>query len=141
VTDQRWPDDPTISRVLAAARAAAEHHAAAEDAVVNAFASAGPGPHDAGRLVAAAVRLAVLTAPAAPFAAMDPPDAEAVALVRLAGLDAAETGAVLGLAPEEVRCRLTRGLAAVRDGRAPTRAEPIQPRGAVAPGCPAMACA
>jgi DNA-directed RNA polymerase specialized sigma24 family protein len=121
VTDQRGPDDATISRVLAAARAAAAGDAAAEDAVVRAFAAAGPGPHDAGRLAAAAVRLALRTAPAAPFAAMAPPDAEAVAVVRLAGLGAADAGAVLGVATGEVGRRLTRGLMAVRAEAASAR--------------------
>lgn len=132
MTEERDPDDATIRRVLGATRAAADGDQAAEDAVLRVFAAAGPGPHDPERLAAAAVRLALRAAPAAPFAAMAPPDAEAVALVRLVGLGAADAGALLGVAPGEVRRRLTRGLVAVRDEAACARAKPACGGGEIA---------
>jgi DNA-directed RNA polymerase specialized sigma24 family protein len=141
VTDQQRPDEATIARVLGAARAAADGEAAAEHAVVRAFAAAGRGPHDPERIAATAVRLALRDAPAAAFAAMAPPDAEAVALVRLVGLSAADTAAVLGVAAGEVGRRLTRGLVAVRGGGACARAQAPHARGAPARACPALACA
>jgi DNA-directed RNA polymerase specialized sigma24 family protein len=105
------PDDRTLARVYAAATAAAADHGAAEDATVRAVASNGHGA-DAERLSATAIRLALRAAPAPAFAAMQLPDAEAVALCRLLRLDVGGVAAMLGIAAPEVRRRLTRGLAA-----------------------------
>jgi DNA-directed RNA polymerase specialized sigma24 family protein len=141
VTDEHEPDEATIARVLGVARAAADEDKAAEDAVLRVFAAAGPGPHEPARLAAAAVRLALRAAPAAPFAAMAPPDAEAVALVRLAGLSAAEAGALIGVAPGELRRRLGRGLVAVRDDVASGRVQAAPAGAQTAPARRAVRCA
>ena len=106
------PADATLARVLGAARAAAADQSAAEEATLRVFAAAGPGEPSAERLSAAAVRLVLRAAPAAPFAAMAPADAEAVALTRLLGLGESRVAALLDLAPRELRRRLTRGVSA-----------------------------
>ena len=63
-----------------AALAAAASPEAAEEATLRVFAAAVPTANaDVRRLVATAVRLGLRAAPATPFAAMAPPDAEAVA--------------------------------------------------------------
>jgi hypothetical protein len=112
VTGSRVPADATLARVFGAARAAAADQSAAEEATLRVFAAAGPGDPNPERLSAAAVRLVLRAAPAAPFAAMALADAEAVALTRLLGLGESRVAALLGVAPRELRRRLTRGLAA-----------------------------
>jgi DNA-directed RNA polymerase specialized sigma24 family protein len=106
------PDDRTLGRVYAAATAAAADRGAAEDATVRAVAASNGSGADAERLSATAIRLALRAAPAPAFAAMQLPDAEAVALCRLLRLDVGGVAALLGIAAPEVRRRLTRGLAA-----------------------------
>ena len=63
-----------------------------------------------GALRAEAVRLAVRTAPAAPFVGLDPDDAEALALVRLTGAGVRDVAAVTGEDQAAVSRRLTRAL-------------------------------
>src|SRR3954468_12042497 len=60
--------------------------------------------------VAAAVRLAIRTDPAAPFDCLATEDAEARPLVRVAGLRVGEVAALTGEDPATVSRRLTAGL-------------------------------
>jgi DNA-directed RNA polymerase specialized sigma24 family protein len=62
------------------------------------------------RLVADAVRLAIASEPAVPFDALDPSDAQALALVRVAGLSAREVATATGEDPATVSRRLTAAL-------------------------------
>jgi len=112
VTDVRQPSESTIARVFGAAVAAAADRRAAEDATVRVFAAPGARGSDGDQLAATAVCLAVRASPAPAFAAMSPPDAEAVALARLLGLKEGRIAAVLGVELSEIRLRLRRGLAA-----------------------------
>ena len=106
------PLDP-VARVYGAALAAASSQELAADVTghVLAGAAAEPGSEEHA-LVARAVRLAVRGAPHPQFAAMEPDDREAVALVRLAGCSDGEVASVLGVDVAEVRRRLLRGLRA-----------------------------
>jgi DNA-directed RNA polymerase specialized sigma24 family protein len=105
--------DP-VARVYGAALAAAASEATAADVTGHVFAGAAAEPgSDERALVALAVRLAVRGAPHPQFAAMEPDDREAVALVRLAGCSDGEAARVLGVDVREVRRRLLRGLRAV----------------------------
>jgi hypothetical protein len=113
VTVPPEPDDATLARVYAAATAAAADPRAAEEATVRVFAAAAPSGTDAEQLAATAVRLALRAAPADPFARMELPDAEAVALCRLLRLDVRRAATLLDVAVPELRRRLTRGLAAL----------------------------
>jgi DNA-directed RNA polymerase specialized sigma24 family protein len=112
------PSESTIARVFGAAVAAAADRRAAEEATLRVFAAEGRGETDADRLAATAVCLAVRAAPAPAFAAMAPPDAEAVALARLLGLKEGGIAAVLGVDTPEIRLRLKRGLTARLDAAA-----------------------
>jgi DNA-directed RNA polymerase specialized sigma24 family protein len=78
---------------------------------VLAAASLEPGS-DERALVARAVRLAVRGAPHPAFAAMEPDDREAVALILVAACSDGEAASVLGVDVAEVRRRLLRGLRA-----------------------------
>ena len=81
--------------VYGAALAAASTEAGARDATERAFRGARPGDARLA-LVAEAVRVAIRTDPAEPFEALDPDDAEALALVRLAGLRIDDVAALTG---------------------------------------------
>jgi DNA-directed RNA polymerase specialized sigma24 family protein len=92
--------------VYGAALAAASSEAGAQDATERAFRGARAG--DTRRaLIAEAVRVAIRTDPAEPFDALDPEDAEALALVRIAGLCVAEVAALTGHDRATVKRRLT----------------------------------
>jgi DNA-directed RNA polymerase specialized sigma24 family protein len=107
------PLDP-LARVYGAALAAAASEETAADVTGHVLAGAAVEPgSDERALVALAVRLAVRGAPHPQFAAMEPDDREAVALVRLAGCSDGEAARVLGVDVREVRRRLLRGLRAV----------------------------
>ena len=69
-----------------------------------------------------AVLLALRASPARAFASMCEDDREAVALARLTGATTDRVAAVLGIAPEEVRARMRRGLLSV--GGAPRTPRP-----------------
>jgi DNA-directed RNA polymerase specialized sigma24 family protein len=104
------PLDP-VARVYGAALAAAASEETAADVTGHVLAGAAAEPgSDERALVALAVRLAVRGAPHPQFAAMEPDDREAVALVRLAGCSDGEAARVLGVDVREVRLRLLRGL-------------------------------
>jgi len=109
------PLDPTpLARVYGAALAAADSAEMAADVAGHVLAGATTElGTDEGALVARAVRLAVRGAPHPQFAAMEPDDREAVALVRLAGCSDGEAARVLGVDVAEVRRRLLRGLRAI----------------------------
>ncbi len=107
------PLDP-VPRVYGAALAAAASEETAADVTGHVLAGAAAEPgSDERALVALAVRLAVRGAPHPQFAAMEPDDREAVALVRLAGCSDGEAARVLGVEVGEVRRRLLRGLRAI----------------------------
>jgi DNA-directed RNA polymerase specialized sigma24 family protein len=98
--------------VYGAAMAAAADAETAEEATLRVFAAAGAGDSDPETLAAAAVRLAVRTAPQRAFAPMEVGDREAVALARLLRWPEHRIAALLGIEIAEVRLRLTRGLRA-----------------------------
>jgi hypothetical protein len=108
-------DAACLARVYGAALAVAGSPGMAADVAghVLARAVAEPGASEH-TLVARAVRLAVRGAPHPSFAAMDPDDREAVALVRVAGCTDGEAAGVLGIDVSEVRRRLLRGVRAAR---------------------------
>ena len=102
--------------VYGAALAAARTEAAAREVTERAFRVARSGATRR-MLVAEAVRLAIATDPAEPFNALDTGDAEALALVRLAGLRLDEVAALTGSDPATVKRRLSvalRGLSRPR---------------------------
>jgi DNA-directed RNA polymerase specialized sigma24 family protein len=109
------PLDPApLARVYGAALAAAGSATVAADVTGHVLAGAATEPgSDERALVARAVRLAVRSDPHPRFAAMEPADREAVALVRLAGCSDGEAARVLGVDVVEVRRRLLRGLRAI----------------------------
>jgi len=102
--------------VYGAARAAARTEAGARDATERAFRFA-RASDTRQALVAQAVRVAIGIDPAAPFDALDPDDAEALALVRLAGLRVDEVADLTGDDPVMVRRRLTAGLRTLSEPR------------------------
>ena len=65
---------------------------------------------DPASLAERAVLLALRSSPARAFASMCEDDREAVALARLTGATTGRVATVLGIAPEEVRARMRRGL-------------------------------
>jgi DNA-directed RNA polymerase specialized sigma24 family protein len=95
--------------VYGAARAATADEDVALDVTERVLRAAAP---DSARrtLVAEAVRQAIRIEPAAPFAGLDRGDAEALALVRLAGLSAAEVADATGEDRATVSRRLTAAL-------------------------------
>jgi DNA-directed RNA polymerase specialized sigma24 family protein len=98
--------------VYGAARAAAADADTVEEATLRIFAAAGASDSDPDALAAAAVRLAVRTAPRRAFAPMEVGDREAVALARLLRWPEHRIAALLGIEIAEVHLRLTRGLRA-----------------------------
>jgi DNA-directed RNA polymerase specialized sigma24 family protein len=114
VPTQSSLDSAPLARVYGAALAAAKTPTMAADVTGHVLAGAVAGPgSDEHALVARAVRLAVRSDPHPRFAAMEPDDREAVALVRLAGCSDGEAARVLGIDVGEVRRRLLRGLRAI----------------------------
>jgi DNA-directed RNA polymerase specialized sigma24 family protein len=96
---------------------AARAGSASEDAAVEAAAGAlaeGPAPRD--ELIARAIRLAVAGDPAGPFAELEPEAREALALVRLGGLNVDEVAALTGVTRDQVKLRLAAALTALRSG-------------------------
>ena len=98
--------------VYGAALAASASTDAATDATASALAG-GPAPRS--ELVGRAIRAAVAADPAPPFDMLEPEAAEALALVRLGGLDVDQVGRLVGADTSEVKLRLA---AALRDLRA-----------------------
>jgi hypothetical protein len=98
--------------VYGAALAAARSEAAAKDVTESVLVEAEP---DASRsdLAIEAVRLAVRRSPAQPFDGMDAADAEALALVRIAGMTVVEVAAATGEEPDVVKRRLGAALRVV----------------------------
>jgi DNA-directed RNA polymerase specialized sigma24 family protein len=82
-----------------------------------------------------AVLLALRVSPGCAFASMREDDREAVALARLTGATTDRVAAVLGIAPEEVRARMRRGLLSA--GGAPRT--PRAPRGSGSAASPGRA--
>ena len=98
---------------------------ATEDAAVQATARAlGEGPAPRAELIARAIRAALRTAPAPPFDVLEPAAAEALALVRLAGMDVDTVAATVGVPPGEVKLRLAAALRDLRGGSEPRRPPP-----------------
>jgi hypothetical protein len=113
VLTQSRTDAARLARVYGAALAVAGTPGMAADVAGRVLARAVVEPDAEERtLVARAVRLAVRGAPHPSFAAMDPDDREAVALIRVAGCTDGEAAGVLGIEVAEVRRRLLRGLRA-----------------------------
>lgn len=82
-----------------------------------------------------AVLLALRASPARAFAAMREGDREAVALARLTGATTGRVASVLGIAPDEARARMRRGLVSAGGGR---RTPPL-PRGSGSGASPGRA--
>jgi hypothetical protein len=78
-----------------------------------------------GRGVVEAVRMAVRDAPAPPFDRLPADEREALALVRLAGLDVNEVAELTGTTPAMVKARLTAALTVIR--AAVPRTPPLRP--------------
>ena len=108
----REPVETVIARVYGAAVAAAADADTAEHVTLRVFAVAGASRADPDALAAAAVRLAVRTAPRRAFAPMAPADREAVALARLLRWREDRIAALLDIEVAEVRRRLACGLRA-----------------------------
>jgi DNA-directed RNA polymerase specialized sigma24 family protein len=85
---------------------------------------------DATTLAERAVLLALRASPARAFAAMCEDDREAVALARLTGATTGRVASVLGIAPEEVRARMRRGLLSA--GGVPRTPRPLRGSGSAA---------
>jgi DNA-directed RNA polymerase specialized sigma24 family protein len=98
---------------------------ATQDTAAKATASAlagGSGTRTA--LVAHAIRTAVAANPAPPFDQLEPDAAEALALVRLAGMKVDEVAEVTGVDQAEVKLRLAAALRDLRAGSAPRTPRP-----------------
>ena len=116
--------------IYGAARQAVADAAAADDLTLRVVRDARPGTPRRS-LVAEAVRLGVGgVTPAAPFDRVPPREREALALVRLAGLDVEEVAALTGEDATTVKRRLTAGLQMLASPRpeAPTPAAASAPR-------------
>jgi Sigma-70, region 4 len=107
--------DASAAHVYGAALAASADRGAAEDVTraVMVDAATGRARTDARSLVERAVLRAVRDAPHPVFDAMGAGEREVVALARLAGYSVPEIAEALGIAPPEVRSRLTSGVRAV----------------------------
>ena len=101
---RKKPTDVTLARVYGAALTVAADAERAGEATVQVFASAAHA--DVSRLVATALQLALRAAPAAPFAAMAPADAEAVAVTKYSGSTRPGPPRFLGVSTAELRRRL-----------------------------------
>ena len=101
--------------VYTAAFAASGDRAVAEQ-VAERVMLAAPG-NDATTLAERAVLLALRVSPARAFASMCEDDREAVALARLTGATTGRVASILGIAPDEVRARMRRGLLSAGGGR------------------------
>jgi DNA-directed RNA polymerase specialized sigma24 family protein len=95
--------------IYGAALAASASDAAADHVTEQVVRSA-PGCATRGSLVIEAVRQAVLRDPASPFDLLGTGDREALALVRLAGLDVGEVAELLGEDAATVKRRLNKAL-------------------------------
>jgi hypothetical protein len=101
--------------VYGAARAASRDEDAAADVAERVLREAAAERLvDRDRLIERAIRLGVTSMPAQGFAAMDPPDREAVALARLAGYSAPDVAATLGIEIEQAKRSMLRGLRRAR---------------------------
>ena len=107
--------------VYGAALAASANADAAAEATATAL-EAGPGTR--AELIGRAIRAAVRSAPAAPFDLLEPDAAEALALVRLGGMDVDQVAALTGADAAEVKLRLAAALRDLRAGSAPRRLPP-----------------
>ena len=94
--------------VYTAAYAASGDQAVAEQVAERVMLAA--SAENATTLAERAVLLALRRSPARAFASMREDDREAVALARLTGATTGRVASVLGIAPEEVRARMRRGL-------------------------------
>ena len=109
--------------VYGAARAAS----ASDDAAVAATAGAlADGPAARDELIGRAIRLAVAGDPASPFADLDPDAREALALVRLGGLNVEEVAGLTGVTADEVKRRRAAALTALRSSTS-QRTPPLPP--------------
>jgi DNA-directed RNA polymerase specialized sigma24 family protein len=106
-----------LTDVYGAALAAATGPAAAAAVTQTVMVAAATDRADTRTLVGRAVLRAMRTAPHAAFAAMPPPEREAIALARLAHYTVAEIADVLGIDPAEARLRMTNGLRAAAQVR------------------------
>lgn len=113
--------------VYGAARHAAAGEAAARHVTERVVRDGRPGTPRRG-LVAEAVRLAVGVMPAAPFDRLPPSEREALALVRLAGMDIDEVAVLLAETPATVKRRLTAGLRMLATAPAAAASGPQMPR-------------
>jgi hypothetical protein len=112
-----------LDRVWRAALAASGDRAVAEE-VTTAVLRAAPRDAAGSDLVRDAVLAAVRRSPAPPFAALDAPEREAVALARIAGCPIGDVAAALGIGDGAARRLLTAGLRAVRQRPASGRRTP-----------------
>jgi DNA-directed RNA polymerase specialized sigma24 family protein len=101
-----------LSEVYGAALAAAAGPAAAAQVTEHVMVSSRGA--DIRSLVARTVVHAMRTAPHAAFAPMPEPEREVIALARLARYSVDEIADLLGIAPDEARARMTRGLRSLR---------------------------
>jgi hypothetical protein len=102
-----------LDAVWRAALAASGDQRVAEQ-VTTAVLRAAPRGAAASDLIRDAVLAAVRRAPAPPFAAMDAPEREAVALARIAGCPVGDVAVALGIGNGAARRLLTAGVRAVR---------------------------
>ena len=114
--------------VYTAAYAASGDQAVAEQVAERVMLAASGS--DATTLAERAVLLALRRSPARAFAAMREDDREAVALARLTGATTGRVASVLGIAPEEVRARMRRGLLSAGGG--PRTPQPLRGSGSAA---------
>ena len=119
--------------VFTAAYAASGDQAVAEQVAERVMLAA--GGNDATALAERAVLLALRASPAHAFASMCEGDREAVALARLTGATTGRVATVLGIAPEEVRARMRRGLLSAGGARR----TPPPPRGSGSAASPGRA--
>jgi DNA-directed RNA polymerase specialized sigma24 family protein len=107
--------DASVAHVYGAALAASADRGTAEHVThpVTVEAAAGRARADARSLVERAVLRSVRAAPHPAFEAMAAGEREVVALARLAGYSIPEIADALGLAPPEVRSRMTSGVRAL----------------------------
>jgi hypothetical protein len=117
-----------LSLVYTAAFAASGSRVVAEQVAERVIVAQPAG--DPTSLAERAVLLALRSSPACAFASMCEDDREAVALARLTGATTGRVASVLGIAPEEVRARMRRGLLSA--GGAPRTPRPRPGSGSAA---------